>query len=40
MVGLCVKYKKDPENFKHARKNTAKLLASVVMDKMKERQAQ
>lgn len=39
MIGLCAKYKKDPENFKHARKNTAKLLASVVVDKMKERQA-
>ncbi|MBO5654584.1 MAG: hypothetical protein J6S32_00965 [Clostridia bacterium] len=40
MVGLCVKYKKDPDNFKCARKSTAKLLASVVMDKMRERQAQ
>ena len=38
MVGLCVKYKKDPDNFKCARKSTAKLLASVVVDKMKERQ--
>ena len=39
MVGLCVKYKKDPDNFKCARKSTAKLLASVVVDKMKERQS-
>ena len=40
MVGLCAKYKKDPDNFKCARKSTAKILASVVMDKMRERQAQ
>ncbi len=40
MVGLCAKYNKDPDNFKCARKSTAKLLASVVMDKMRERQAQ
>ncbi|MBR5173333.1 MAG: hypothetical protein IKW16_00115 [Clostridia bacterium] len=40
MVGLCAKYKKDPDNFKCARKSTAKILASVVMDKFKERQAQ
>ena len=39
MVGLCVKYKKDPDNFKCARKSTAKLLASVVVDKMRERQS-
>ena len=39
MVGLCAKYKKDPDNFKCARKSTAKLLASVVMDKFKERQS-
>ena len=39
MVGLCVKHKKDPENFKLARKSTAKVLASVVADKIKERQA-
>jgi hypothetical protein len=39
MIGLYVKYKNDPENRKFARKCTAKLLASVVMDKMKERQA-
>ena len=40
MVGLCAKYKKDPDNFKCARKSTAKILASVVVDKIKERQAQ
>ena len=40
MVGLYVKHKNDPDNRKCARKSTAKLLASVVMDKMKERQAQ
>ena len=39
MVGLCVKHKKDPDNFKLARKSTAKVLASVVADKIKERQA-
>ena len=39
MVGLCAKYRKDPENFKCARKSTAKLLASVVVDKINERQA-
>ena len=39
MIGLCAKYKKDPENFKHARKNTAKILACVVVDKIKEREA-
>lgn len=38
MVGLCAKYKKDPDNFKCARKSTAKILASVVVDKIKERQ--
>ena len=39
MAGLCKKYKKDPENFKYARKSTGKLVASVLIDKIKDRMA-
>ena len=39
MAGLCKKYKNDPENFKYAKKSTAKLVASVLIDKIKDRMA-
>ncbi len=39
MAGLCKKFKKDPENFKYARKSTGKLVASVLIDKIKDRMA-
>ena len=39
MVGVCAKFKKDPDNFKLAKKATAKVLTGIVKDKIAERQA-
>ena len=39
MAVLCKKFKKDPDNFKFARKSTGKLVASVLIDKIKDRMA-
>ena len=39
MVGVCAKFKKDPDNFKLAKKATAKVLTGIVKDKLAERQA-
>ena len=39
MIGVCAKFKKDPDNFKLAKKATAKVLTGIVKDKLAERQA-